>query len=202
MFVFAPSVDVIFIRDVLPAISARTPELNNKALSVWWQFIFTSNDLADPLFNLPQLSSVLSALSLLVVITLLFLVFKRSELLPQTQESTRSTLQFLLCCVALLLVQPYLEIHHLIFAFPAVASIIVLATKDKFYWKYTVLLLLIFLLLNSRGENSFRWLGAHWYSAFLSNPQTYGLLIISVFLCLYLIGRISKSEYYGSQNFT
>jgi hypothetical protein len=201
MQIFAPSVDIAFIRDVLPAISARTPELNNKALAVWWQFLFMNNDLADPINHLPLLPSILSVLSTILIITFLFLVFKRSELFPITDDSTRRTLQFLVSCVALLLTQPYLEIHHLVFAFPAVSSIIVLLTKNKFRWKHITLLILITLLLNSRGENSFRWLGPYWYSAFLSNPQTYGLLIIFVFLCLYLVGKTSLNENYGSSNF-
>lgn len=199
MLVFAPSVDIAFIRDVFPAISARTPELNNKALAVWWQFLFTTNNLADPILHLPLLSSILSMLSALVIITTLFFVFKRSELFPKTDDSTRGVLQFLVCCVAMLLIQPYLEIHHLIFAFPAVVGIIVLTTRDAFNWKYTLLLLGFFLLLNSRGENSFRWLGPHWYSAFLSTPQTYGLLIIFIFLCLYLAGRTSLNENYEAK---
>ncbi len=202
MLILAPSVDIAFVQEVFPAISSRVPELNNKALAVWWQFLFTNNDLAEPIVHMPILASILSALSSIVIISSIAIVFKRQKEFNALDHPTYALSQFLVCCVGLLLVQPYLEIHHLVFAFPALACIITVFTTNKLRWQNITLLVLVFLLLNSRGENSFRWLGPHWYSAFLSNPQTYGLLIVLVLLCLIILDRISIKSNYGSHNFT
>ncbi len=197
MQLLAPSVDSTYVREVLPAISARAPELNNKAIAVWWQFLFINNALANPIAHLPWLSKALPALTSIVIIILTAIVFQRSRARNAMHEQNNNGLpvfQFAVCLIGLLLIQPYVEIHHLVIAFPALAGIIIYVGSVKFRWQYAVLVGVMLFMLNSRGENSFRWMGPHWYSAFFSNPQGYGLLILYATLLYVLSGRNAQHK--------
>ncbi|HEV8539172.1 MAG TPA: glycosyltransferase family 87 protein [Bacteroidota bacterium] len=193
MLLIAPSVDFAFFKEILPALGGGTPELNNKALAVWWQFSFLNNELATPIAHLPIVATMLSVLCSALVICSIVIVFNRSKGIDAINPSTVALLRFLLCCTGALLAQPYVEIHHLVFAFPALAGMIAILSPNAERWRNLGRLVIVFFLLNSRGENSFRWLGPNWYGAFFSNPQAYGLLLIFITAGLILTGNIPIS---------
>ena len=85
------------------------------------------------------------------------------------------------CLLLMLLCQPLLQIHHLIYAFPALIYMIGELPKTNRMVVGT-LLVAIALMLNSRGWNAFEKLTDHWIAAFLTAPQAWGVLLLLVIM--------------------
>lgn len=168
------SADIFYLREVLPAISGRIPDHANKSVSVWWQYLFMNNELCSPIINLPILATILSVVSAIAVISISCFTLNRS------QFNKYSFVPFAFGIVIMLLIQPYVEIHHLVMAFVPFSCLIIFYTSQAFDWRKIILLAVTFIFLNNRGENSFDRVGHFWFSAFLSNPQAYGLILLFV----------------------
>ena len=188
----APGADLFYAKNVVPAVSTKAPELNDKSLTICWRYLFTKNDVTPAITESPMLSKTLSFTTNLAVIVVAYLSLRRAKMRGLMNDKKESLLVFALALVCMLLVQPYFEIHHIIFAFLALGCIFKFYVEEHFNWKNITLLAILFLLLNSRGENSFEKIGHVWYSAFLSNPQIYGMLIVFSLMLIIINGKILK----------
>ncbi len=172
--IFISPYDLDYITNVLPAVSLNKPELNNKSYLVWWKFIFNDNDFVKPLTNLPSSPIIIFITTSIALVTAVIVKF-RKNIKAAVSENNFYLFAIFLCLM--LLLNPYLQIPHLIFAFVPLAVVIGFY-KEGWNWKRLLTVAIIFILINNRGENAFEKLGYYWWNAFLTTPQIYGLLIL------------------------
>jgi len=166
-----------YIAQILPAAGQHQLSLNNKAFLAIFDRLFKPNPLMPPAVHLPLLSFAGKG----IVLTALFYAAhrwrSRASNHSQSEAGQSDYCLFAATFVLMLLCQPLLEIHHLIFTFPALAFLLGhfprehrLAAGGAF--------VLICVMLNSRGWNAFAKWSEHWSSVFLIAPQAWGLLLL------------------------
>lgn len=181
LYILFPNVDYVFISNVLPSISSK-PSLNNKAISVWWQYLFLDNEYINPIIISPITAKIFTITTAITILIITYLLFFKGRKYASDSNSPILLLEYVALILSLMLLQPYLQIHHLVFSFIAIAFIVNFYSNQKANILKISLLVLSFILINGRGYNSFEKIGAYWYSIFICNPQIIGLLILSFLL--------------------
>ncbi len=189
LYILFPNVDFTFISSVLPSISS-IPSLNNKAISVWWQYLFLDNEYINPVIISPITAKIFTITTAIAILIITYILFFKGRKNTSDSNPKKLLLEYVVLILSLMLLQPYLEIHHLVFSFIAIAFIVNFYSNQKAQILEITLLIISFILINGRGYNSFEKLGAHWYSIFISNPQIIGLIIL-----LSLLFRIYKRHF-------
>lgn len=189
LIILFPGVDFTFISSILPSISGK-PELNNKAISVWWQYLFLENEYIIPTIISPIIAKVFTVTTAIMILAINYILFFRNKKNISDSSTNKLLLEYVSLILSLMLLQPYLQIHHLVFSFIAVSFIVNFYSTQKIKIFEIALLIISFILINSRGYNSFEKLGAYWYSIFICNPQVIGLIILT-----FLLFRIFKKHF-------
>jgi uncharacterized membrane protein len=166
-----------YFTQILPAAGQGQLAISNKSFLAILARLFTPNPLMAPVADLPWAGRFFQAIFVAGALYLFFRLRRQERNDVALSEARRERRLFAAALVLMLLCQPLLQIHHLIFAFPAL-----LAAFTKILARRHIVAGLAFvvglLLLNSRGWNAFAHWSAHWSSVFLIAPQAWGLLIV------------------------
>jgi hypothetical protein len=175
---------------ILPKAGQEQLALGNKSFLAMFDRLFQANQLMQPIIALPFLSIPLKA----AFISALFYGAHRlrQRAIQNLSRHPKQADRFLYAAALLLMMlcQPIIEIHHLLFAFPALAFLIGHFPANR----RTLIglgLAIIAMMINSRGWNAFAKWSEHWSSVFLIAPQAWGLLFLGAMLFAWINQQIS-----------
>lgn len=184
-----------YATQVLPLVGQSQLGVENKSFLALFDRLFRPNPLVTPIVPWPALG--VAAKAALVGGLLYFAYRLRRREINAPNRDAKASDRFLYAgmLVLTLLCQPLLEIHHLIFVFPALAFLSG-RTAGGLPAGAGLAALLAAVLLNTRGWNAVAALGEHWTSALLVAPQAWGLLLLSALL--YGLGSRDRRRQSGS----
>jgi hypothetical protein len=185
-----PQESAHYLTFVLPTAGQEQLALSNKSFLAMFDRLFQANRLMQPIIDLPFLSI---PLKVAFVSVLIFGAYRlRQRAIRNLSRNLEQADRFLYAAALLLMMlcQPMLEIHHLIFAFPALAFLIGHFPANR-RMLMGVGLIIIAMMINSRGWNAFAKWSAHWSSVFLIAPQAWGLLFLGAMLFVWINQRAS-----------
>ena len=178
-----------YLLHVLPGGGPNQLNLDNKSFLGMIDRLFGPNPLMSPLFDGPELKALLK-LALLFALLWFSTQARQNVLLRLGETQASERLIFAFTLLLMLLCQPLLRVHHLIFAFPMLIAVAAHIQFERRSLLAGFLLVIVMLLLNSRGWNAFEKFNEHWISVFLIAPQAWGLLLLAT-LGYFCIGRTS-----------
>jgi hypothetical protein len=169
-----------YLTFILPVAGQSQLALSNKSFLAMIERLFNSNPVMEPVIAIAWLRLPLKGI---FAATLLYFAYRlRNREINDPHRDLQQSDRFLFAVTLLLMLlcQPMLEIHHLVFTFPALIFMIGHFPRD-YRISTGLAMVIIAVMINSRGWDAFAW-HAHWSSVFLIAPQAWGILFFVALL--------------------
>jgi len=187
---------VRYVTRILPSAGLSQLSLRNKSFLAMFDRLFGSNPLMTPVIDLPWLAMALKGGFVMALFYGAYRLRRRVTEDVKRDPETSDRFLYAAMLVVMLLCQPLLEIHHLVFVCPALAFISGSVLR-RHPVGIGIAAGIVMAMLNSRGWNVFAKLGDHWTLVFLIAPQAWGLLLLGALLafCSYWkwLPRLSRT---------